>query len=1038
MHCCKALVLVAASLFMGVAVAGEAPGPDELVRQLGSNDFDERQDALAKLEALGDAARGALEKARRSDVLEIRSSAYRLLAKLKHAKLILKIVDEHGKPRAGESLTDTLSSYGQYGQRRDVQLLGFARAGNQNKSIETDKDGCIRLESPGAGPHSLYLRWGNSYRPSSMWLPTMLDLRSGENRAFWVRAKGATVKGRVLSIETEEPVSDAEILVRPDTGAGLRQVMADWQLVSRTGQGHQGSSGDGGTFSVEGVSPAVMRVFVRHADLAPAVSEPITISKSGEYTLDEPLRLKPKSEVWGRVRFQVLGSDAKPVENAKVRIQLVPLAAEEKDAQQLLQRHFANRRQAQPLEADKDGWAQTEWTTPGTYRLVVTRSDVSYDDASRVVSYDEVRVSAGETVVVEAKKAAEYGTLKGRFKADKSRGSSYVRVYAMRMDDPLVSKVLESASQLQSWMIHQIMSDNRSQCYLHGNREGYEIKRLRPGEYVLVMQSMHEQRFGWVFGVKVKPGKTTTVPAIDLTANKKPDEESKLKALKGVVLGRGGKHISRVNYKLSGLGYSSSSSTNGKNFHINLRNNRNPTKLTFTCAGYRPYTIDLSKPIKDPEQLTIQMAPQGYGSVAVTVRDPEGRPLEDVQVAPISAVRKLPSLNRARDTDMEGRADLSGLAYGRRKIVATMEGYWLKEAAVVDVELNKKVNVNLTLIPGKTVKGRVRLPKGVKVVDGLAWIAGTGQSANYGRQSFWRSTAIDEEGRFAFSGMAPGKAKLRAQAPGLVSEEVETVIGSGDPVKLRLVKPSGLIVNLGEEAKGGNVWMVRSGAWAPSRNFYGLLRNSTPVSPTGQAVFGNIASGTYDLIFSKRRVRNIHADRKASMQLIASSLKVSEGDDPLTRKVSWQPGTASVRLTPDSDESGQPRVQRALLLLSDRAFALINSSGRGHFNQHKPWFIRGTPPEGFTAKEEEKGILVTGLPAGEYKLSICPSQDLYGSAYVTRRGQRAPAEPKILKTFSLKKDESLDLGVVELEPLEKPEPEEALSGQEIGEDKPLE
>ena len=85
------LPLLMAVVCCGGCVLAEAPatpGPGQLqalVKQLGSRDFGEREDAQLKLAGLGEAARGVLTKALKDADLEISASAGMLLDKINRA-----------------------------------------------------------------------------------------------------------------------------------------------------------------------------------------------------------------------------------------------------------------------------------------------------------------------------------------------------------------------------------------------------------------------------------------------------------------------------------------------------------------------------------------------------------------------------------------------------------------------------------------------------------------------------------------------------------------------------------------------------------------------------------------------------------------------------------------------------------------------------------------------------------------------------------------------------------------------------------------
>ena len=569
-------------------------------------------------------------------------------------------------------------------------------------------------------------------------------------------------------------------------------------------------------------------------------------------------------------------------------------------------------------------------------------------------------------------------------------------------------------------------------CNIHSGID-FQVIQLTPGPYALAVQSSHPyKRVGWVFGLEVKEGETTRIPKIDLTTV----EAQKETMLRGVVIGKVGDQLGQVTWAISGPGYTSIASTQNRKFQISLKKNPNPTKLVFTCAGYRPYIIDMREPIPDPENMVIRLQPQRYGAVQVTVRDTQGKPLEDAQVAPISisAGRNMPSLDRARETDMEGRAKLMGLAYGRRQITAMLEGYYIEEYATVDVVPDKTKELNVTLKRGQDVKGRVVIPAGVKSSDVLAWIGLSELEWMSGGQMPWRSTRVDEEGRFVFPGVAPGKLRLRAQAPGLISAEVEVATDADTPVEVSLAKPSTLIVNLGEAGKGGTLSIIRSGELKPAMDTYSVIRRATPVSLEGRAVFSDLGPGFYDLLFSKRTRSSPYqrSHNVVSFRIVASSIHIKGDKRLVTETVSLRPVGARLRCLLESADLKRCRSGNGstLMILGDKAFAQVflgqyyDSTTSGEV-----WFTRGTPPAGF--QKGYKGVResVAGLPAGDYQLYV---------KHRSRSSWAADMEPKLLKRFTLKDGEDLDLGVIKLDRPDEPEADQPQPWEKIGADEPLE
>lgn len=1028
-------------------LAGEAPTPEELVRRLGADDFDMRQEAAEKLEALGEKARAALLKARRSEVLEIRATAERLLTRLKSAQLFVQVVDEDGKPCPKLSLTGGLNPMGLSGEYLQQRLIIAGRPGRGgNESLETDADGIVRLESDQAGPHMLNLNSQQlPYWSRTVWQPQNLDLRSGENRMFWVQPRGATVKGRVVSAKTGEPIADAEVMVRREDGASPSGIFNLWSMGNTNLPVNSGSADAKGEFSIANVTPASLRVFARHNDYAPAAGPALIVSENRAYSLDEPIKLVPKTAAWGKLRVQVLEENGKPAKGAKAWLRLAALRSpgDEPNADAMggqwmvWQRRFQNR-QPVALNANDEGWVESELMEPGPYRLVLQTGDPAQGQQGQNVpriDFGEVQVKAGETVSLSGKPVSKSGSLSCRLKSDEQQPHMVqpVRVFALRLDDPDVKLWMSQPAAMQPWILNMLLNNEQNAQYVHMPNQEVELRNLTPGSYALGIHSMRDNRIGWVFGVDIKADERTTVPEIDLTEPVDAKEASAPRTLSGVLLGENGRPIQGyANWSLSSRNSSTSSNT-AASFQIDLRQiGQTPDSLTFTCSGYRPFTIDLRKPVPNPNNIVVQLVKQTFGGVTVAVRGPDGAPLEDARVMPISAVRKTPSLERAVTTDLEGRAKLTGLAFGPRQVTVSLDGYYLSEPAKVDIEADQVKELSVTLQTGKTVTGRVVVPAGVDPQQIVVWAAKHDTTMNYGNpQAYWRNVRTDEQGRFVLAGLAPGRFKLRAQAPGFFSEESTVTAGEAGETVLKLDKLSTVLLDLGAGAKGGNLALLKSGTWKPMDEAHAqAYRLNTPLDGNGKAVVPNVAPGSYDLLYTPAQTGP--AGRQTLAQLIASGLKVEGGEGAAVRKVDWRPGTSALKFQLEFPEASQRRYMNAqvtLLLESAAACVSINLSDFGNMPQ-KPWFVKGTPPDGFPSASEAQGHQVSRLPAGEYRVYL--RRIFWGRRSA---GMASQQKPILLKTVTLKDGETLDLGKLDTQPpAGAGGDEEVDAGVEIGED----
>lgn len=204
-------LLLTAVTCCGGCVQAEAPatrGPDELqalVKQLGSQDFDERDEARLKLAGLGEAAREVLTKALNDTDPEISSSSAMLLEKMNRAVLAVRVVDSTEKPLAGIPVVFNL----------DLRDGGRSVSVLHDDTVKTDADGwaCVGDLKPGAG----YILNAGHRMPNHV--PAVISQQSMELEAKrhefkLVARRCATVSGTLLD-QAEVPLVDGRLALVP-------------------------------------------------------------------------------------------------------------------------------------------------------------------------------------------------------------------------------------------------------------------------------------------------------------------------------------------------------------------------------------------------------------------------------------------------------------------------------------------------------------------------------------------------------------------------------------------------------------------------------------------------------------------------------------------------------------------------------------------------------------------------------------------------------------------------------------------------------
>ncbi|MCY3023912.1 MAG: carboxypeptidase-like regulatory domain-containing protein, partial [Planctomycetota bacterium] len=249
-------------------------------------------------------------------------------------------------------------------------------------------------------------------------------------------------------------------------------------------------------------------------------------------------------------------------------------------------------------------------------------------------------------------------------------------------------------------------------------------------------------------------------------------------------------------------------------------------RLIAYLPGYRPLHVDLTAAGASSRGLALRLEKQQYGGVAVTVCDTEGKPLKSAAVAAqpggYSARFRQSGGTRTGTTDKAGRAVLKSLACGKRQFMAVRDGYYLEKPVEAEVVADKVTSVTIALRRGVTLQGTVEAPAGVDRTKALVQLfrENTDTAFGNGYQYCALTAAADAQGRFEFSGLAPGKIRLSVQCPGMVAAEESSAIELTEKtaaVSLKLVPAGGFSVDLGPAARGMGLYLIAPGAWDPAR-----------------------------------------------------------------------------------------------------------------------------------------------------------------------------------------------------------------------------
>jgi protocatechuate 3,4-dioxygenase beta subunit len=1056
----------------GARLAGEeAPDPAQLIKLLEAGDYDQREGAVKKLEALGEAARPALQKAfAESEVLEAREVAERLLEALKRATVVFEALDLNGRPLSGLEVEAQVNSMlPEQGPRHTSR--------HEPKTYVTDAEGRVVLKGFRPGPYSIYANWKE--RPLSLSGRTIhsVYLQRKENRVQYVLGAGGKVSGRVVSAATSKALANVQVALVQDRGQDIRGDL-ERDAGVRKGPAPTASTDAQGAFVMEKVQQGVYRVVVTHDDYAPEIGELVRVREGAAIELAAPVKLTARTTALGALKIRVLNPAGEPVKKAAVSVETSRIPAPEEWAEELQawQRRLQQNRGGQNVawpETDDQGVIELKDLQPGLYRVAVRAKDAA------PLVFRDVQVAAGQCAALEARGAPPVGSVSGKVSLSAAGAAAGTQALALALDDPRTLALLHFARQGSGWfwMLRNQFRQDAPETAAAGQDGQYELKRLAPGRYVLLL-SLPMNRIGIVHGIEVKEGRKTEAPDLVVPG---ADQAQPQVSFRGTVVSQDGKPLAQALVQAwCGWGGSGSSTGADGSFHVQVGRQEgfeSFSALTVTLAGYRPKFMDLAKEKVDPDNLLIRLEPQAYGRLRVTAKDPAGRPLENVWITPLGTRSRQPDTSRTRGTNPNGEALLSGLAYGPRQFDVFLDGYFGPASLEAEVVANEERSVSVTMKPGLAVKGRVELPPGADARRALVYVRET-SAAPYGE--LWRTCAVDAEGRFACTGLKAERVELFPQYPGWIEEEtvsVEPAEGATPDVTLKMTRPGGVRFELGAEYRGANLRLVEPGTWDPLRPPKTPGRSAWLTADSrGRAEHVGLVPGAYHVLVrlpggAKGPVRAGPEAPWVSSRQTGQKETEAEAVYPAVEAPSLPGGAEELEKTPaktlalaPADGAARGRValqldenqarglqwmgmngSLTLTVLGERALATVSFGVPYELNPMQTPIVVGTPPEGWDAGAPGE-FKVTGLPPGEYRLHLTFRS--YSYAYRERRSAEPQEEekPQLIRSFKVERGWTAELGEVKFE-LPKTALERAaldrrqqmLSnwGGEVGDDEPL-
>jgi protocatechuate 3,4-dioxygenase beta subunit len=1037
-------LLAVLAVLPAAPLAGQEADATELLRQLETGEYEQRQEAVKKLEALGEAARPALEKALADcEVLEVRDVAERLLESLARATILFEVLDQKGRPLAGQELDANINS-----SLPDAQNRGGGR--QEAKKLTTDADGRALVKGYRPGPYSINVNWKE--RPPWFAGRTIynLYLQRRENRVQYILGAGGKISGKVIAAGSGKPVNNAQAYLIADRGQDIRGEME--QAASGRWSSVPNSSTDAqGAFIFERVAPGAYRVGVLHDDFTAEVGELVRVAEGGVVELAAPIKLNEKNVRAGAIQVTVLNAAGEPLKKSAVLVETTRIPAPEEWAEELqawqrrLQQNRGMQNAAWP-ETDEKGVLEVKDLAPGTYRVVVRAKDA----APRV--FPEVKIAAGQNAALEARGPGPAGSIKGKVSMPAPWRGAGTQVLALAVEDPRARILVQFSRQGAGWfwmLRNQFRQDAPEAA--NANQEGnYELKTLCPGRYVL-LYCLPMGRMGIVYGVEVKEGQQAQAPDVSAPGIEGAQAQT---SYKGAVVTQDGKPVPQAMVQIwSGWSGSGTQSNADGSFQVQVGMQvdvEGCSAISVTAAGYRPKIIDLAKEKMDLQNLLIRLEPQAYGRLRLTIKDPAGKPLENAWVTPFSNRSRQPDGSRTRGTNAQGVATLAGLAYGTRQVDVALDGYYGPTPLDVEIAANQEREAELTLTPCLSVKGRVELPPDADARRALVLVRETNALPNQGE--LWRTYPVDAQGRFACTGLRPGAVDLYPQYPGFMEEQaahVELKDANTPEVTLKLVRPGGLRFELGPERHGVTLRLVEPGTWDPLKPPKPSARAAwMAADSTGRAEASNVAPGRYEVLVRAPKPETGNGGprreglafsgmpsggpKDSVAEVVQSALDVPSlpgGAADLEKtpahklELAAMDGAARGRVAMQMDEVKGRNLQYiglngnlTLTVVGAQAFATVTFGVPHELNPAQAPIVIGKALEGWEMGQPGE-FSIAGLPPGEYRLFVAFKSYSYMRSQTKRGGQPAEDEqaPTLLKTFKVEKGETADLGEIPFE-----------------------
>ena len=1022
--------------------------PEALVELLEKGDFDERQDAIKQLEALGESARSALEKAQKaSATLDVRETATRLLSNLVGGILVFELMDMSGRPVPGVQMSVTM-------QQNSAINVFASREEPKPVPLATDADGTAVMKGMVPGPAQISVEFKNYFATSLSTPGWAMYIKSGKNRIQYVVEKGGSVTGTVAG-DDGKPLENAHVSLLADA----TQLPQDGDLdpvVNESAGLLRSDANAKGAFTIENVQPGTYQVVVQHEEHITKYAGVVDVRSGVETALPNPVAVSAKAKVLGSVKVKVLDEEGKPFINGKVAFDFQhiysltnpdELAASKRRLRANLWQ--GSHKAVQTSMTDASGFLEIKNQSPGDYRLILRREE------GGAVVFPKVAVVAGQATTLDPKIPSAPSSITGRVVDSSNKAvTEGLEVFALGWENPETLVVLSDPRAFNNWFSNW-EDENTAKAKMTGDKTpgSFEIKPLAPGKYSLcIWKNRNEQELlGVVHGIEVVEGKAVVVPDFVLP---RPAGLKGKSQVSGTVVDPDGKPVENATLTLlAGSTQNTTRSSAGK-FEFESVELVQPARLIAGLEGFRPVRIDLSEPGLNLKKISAKFEKQKYGSLWVTVTDPDGAALKGARVCPVPSAgvfwnrRNQAPASRTRQTGADGKVYLKGLAWGEREVRVEMDGFYLPNPVKVIVAADADTALTVKLQKGLACKGTIVVPAGVDRSRVLVYFQGTMSASEIDgawfnsynvSPQFFQSSGVSAQGRFEFTGLCPGKGLIIVQYPGYVLDHHgEVEISSQAPdLALTMLPAGGLKLDCGAAAHGTWTRIVPPDSWNLDRPEYDAGASDIYVGAAdsrGTVENFGVKPGTYDLIVLKADDSGSDSEATTSVAAVYPKFTIPvipdgragfdkqkfESLKPLEANATVAGRMAiKSRVIKHGANATQPEGTLTLTLAGGRTLANVSigvDKLAGKDLQKAPLII-GTAPAVMPAAVPGE-FLLTPLPPGEYAL-YWNFEPGYSNPNGTDQPPADPKEkiqkPQLIRKLTIAKNETVQLGEIAVE-----------------------